>query len=325
MLVLNSQSDMGGRHMGTIVGPGSLIADITAFANHLPEKGETTIGSNVKFGPGGKGNNQMTAANRAGAKAVIISRIADDFLGQIIKAHYDSEKMCQDYIKTENSAATGTALIEVSQTTAENRIIVIKGVCGNVSAEDVLSAEKEFAKCDVVLTQLETNIESVSEAKKLAQKYNKVFILNPAPFQKVPNGFFDGADYITPNETEAEFFTGIPITDIESVKKCAKVFRDMGVKNVIITLGVKGVFYSGCEDEFLVPGIKVDAVDTSGAGDAFNGGFATAISEKTDIKRALQFANCTGALSVTKSGTAQSMPKRKEILDLMTEIYNTTI
>lgn len=311
--------------MGTIVGPGSLIVDVTAFANHLPEDGETTLGNSIKFGPGGKGSNQMTAANRAGAKAIIISRRAEDFLGSIIKDHYDSEKMCQDYIKIDNSAETGAALIEVCQTTAENRIIVVKGACDNVSAEDVRTAEAEFAKCDVVLAQLETNIESVIECKRLALKYNKIFILNPAPFQEVPDGLFDGVDYVTPNETEAEFFTGIPITDIESAKKGAKALCDMGVKNVIITLGVQGAFYSGNGKEILVPGIKVDAIDTTGAGDAFNGGFATAISENADIEKALQFANCTGALSVTKMGSSPAMPKREEILALMKKTYNTTI
>lgn len=311
--------------MGMIVGPGSLIADITAFANHLPIEGETTVGNGISFGSGGKGNNQMTATARAGAKTVIISRVAEDFLGQMIIKHYEKEKMCRDYIKKDNSAATGTALIEVSSETAENRIIVIKGVCDNVSSGDVLAAEKEFEKCDVALTQLETNIESVISAKKLAQKYNKVFILNPAPFQNIPKELFDGTDYITPNETEAEFFTGIPVMDVESAKKCANAFHGMGVKNVIITLGVKGAYYSGCGNEFLVPGIKVGAVDTSGAGDAFNGGFAAAVSENADIRSALQFANCTGALSVTRRGTAQAMPVYEEISALMMKTYNTTL
>lgn len=153
----------------------------------------------------------------------------DDLLNEIWKTgaytvHHEKEKMCRDYIKKDNSAATGTALIEVSSETAENRIIVIKGVCDNVSSGDILAAEKEFEKCDVVLTQLETNIESVISAKKLAQKYNKVFILNPAPFQDIPKELFDGTDYITPNETEAEFFTGIPVTDVESAKNAQMHF-----------------------------------------------------------------------------------------------------
>ncbi len=311
--------------MGTIVGAGSLIVDITGYAEHLPQDGETTLGQTIKFGPGGKGNNQMTAASRAGANAVIISRRANDFLGKIMEEHYISEGMCQDYITIDNSGETGAALIEVNQTTAQNRIIVVKGVCDHVTAEDVIAAEKLFAQADVVLTQLETSIESVVECKKMAQKYQVPFVLNPAPFQEIPADLFKGADYVTPNETDAEFFTGVPVTDEESAKKAAEVLHKKGVKNVIITLGVKGAFYSGSEGSFPVPGIKVDAIDTTGAGDAFNGGFAAAISETSDVKKALQFANCTGALSVTKRGTAPAMPKREEILELMKQNYNTSL
>lgn len=271
--------------MGTIVGAGSLIVDITGYARHLPQDGETTLGQTIKFGPGGKGNNQMTAANRAGAKAVIISRRANDFLGEIMKEHYICENMCQDYITVDDSAETGAALIEVDQTTAQNRIIVVKGVCDKISSGDVIAAEQIFEQCDVVLTQLETSIDSVVQCKKMAVKYNKPFILNPAPFQEIPEGLFDGVDYLTPNETETEFFTGIPVTDEESAKKASMILHEMGVKNVIITLGNKGVFYSGSTGEFLVPGIKVDAVDTTGAGDAFNGGLAAAIAENADIKK----------------------------------------
>lgn len=311
--------------MGKIVGAGSLIVDVTAYANRLPVDGETSLGSSLKFGPGGKGNNQMTAVQRAGGEAIIISRRADDLLGGIMKKHYIDEKMCQKYITVDDTAGTGAALIEVNQTTAENRIIVIKAACDKITAADVEAAWEDFEDCDVVLTQLETSIPSVLKCKEMAKKYNKPFVLNPAPFQELPEGLFEDIDYLTPNETEAEFFTGIPVVDEESAKKAANALHTMGVRNVIITLGAKGAYYSGESGELLVPGITVDAVDTTGAGDAFNGGFAYAISERAPIEKALQFANCVGALSVTKFGTAPAMPYHDDILEFMRKIYHTTI
>lgn len=308
--------------MAKIIGVGSLIVDITGYAEHLPVHGETGLGQRLVFGPGGKGNNQMTAANRAGAQAVIISRMGRDFLSSIMAAHYENEGMNTKYIKADD-AETGSALIEVDTTTAQNRIIVIKGACDNITAADVYEAEADFADADAVIAQLETSVESVMACKELAKKHGKPFILNPAPFQSVPEEMLDGVDYLTPNETEAQFFTGVPVVTEEDAAKAAKVLHDKGVKNVIITLGAKGAFYScgATGESFLVPGIRVDAVDTTGAGDAFNGGFAAAIAFGADVKTALQFANCTGALSVTKPGTAPAMPQRKDIDALMKETY----
>lgn len=299
-----------------IIGTGSLIVDITGYASHLPVDGETVLGNVLRFGPGGKGNNQMTAAHRAGAETFIISRRGNDFLGKIIEEHYLKEKMSEKYITVCENSETGSALIEVNTQTAQNRIIVVKGVCDEITADDVRKAEPDFVDCDAVLTQLETTIESVKECKMLAKKHHKPFILNPAPFQKVPSDLFCGVDYVTPNETEAEFFTGIPVIDEKSASIAAKKFLDMGARNVLITMGSKGVFFANSEIAYFEPGIKVKAVDTTGAGDAFNGGFAVAVAEKMPIETALKFANCTGALSVTKHGTAPAMPNRAEIMKM---------
>lgn len=308
--------------MAKIIGAGSLIVDITGYAAHLPVHGETSLGDRLVFGPGGKGNNQMTAASRAGVEAVIISRMGKDFLSSIMAAHYEREGMSTKYIKADD-AETGSALIEVDTTTAQNRIIVIKGACDHVTAQDVYAAEGDFADADAVITQLETSIESVLACKTLAEKHGKPFILNPAPFQSIPDELLCGVDFLTPNETEAEFFTGVPVVTEEDAAKAADVLHDKGVKNVIITLGAKGAFYSCKEsgEKRLVPGIRVNAVDTTGAGDAFNGGFAAAIALGADVETALKFANCTGALSVTKPGTAPAMPQRAEIDRLMKETY----
>ncbi len=307
--------------MGKVVGPGSLIVDIAGYAPHVPVDGETVLGTTVRFGPGGKGNNQLTAARRAGAESLIISAIGDDFLSSIMTDHYDNENMRKDYIKVVKGGETGSALIEIDDE-GRNRIIVVKGANEEVGRADVLAAEKEFEDADVVLTQLETSIESVFACKELAHKYNKPFILNPAPFQEIPEELLDGVDYLTPNETEAEFFTGVKVATVEDASKAADVFLAKGVKNVVITLGKAGAYYKNAEEECHIQGITVKAVDTTGAGDAFNGGFAAAKALGMATDKALCYANCVGALSVTKKGTAPAMPHIQEIKEFMKKYYN---
>ncbi|MBE7025565.1 MAG: ribokinase [Ruminococcaceae bacterium] len=307
--------------MGKIVGTGSLIVDIAGYAPHLPVDGETTLGSTLKLGPGGKGSNQLTAAHRAGAEVRIISKIGKDFLADIMLSHYKNEGMSTEYIGISETGETASAIIEVNEQTAQNRIIVIKGANDEVTVGDVLKAEKDFADCDVVLTQLETSFESILACKELAQKYNKPFVLNTAPFQEVPDGLIEGCDYITPNETEASFFSGVPVNTVEDAKKAADVLLKKDVKNVIITLGKMGVYFKNMAEEYFVPAIEVDAVDTTGAGDAFNGGFATALSEGFAIPDALRFATCVAALSVTKKGTSPAMPFKEEIYALFHKEY----
>ena len=303
--------------MAKIVGPGSLIADITGFAPHLPVAGETVKGSSIRLGPGGKGSNQMTAAHRAGSEVKIISRRGNDFLGRILQEHYQTEGMSEEYVVVDENDETAGAFIEIDEKDAQNRIIVIFGPNEKVTKESVYAAEKDFVDCDVVLTQFETTIEAVMAAKELACKYNKPFILNPAPYLDVPKELFDGVDYVTPNETEAEQFTGIKVDTIDDCRVAAKEFFKLGVKNVVITLGVRGVYFTDGKQEMMVSAIKVTAVETTGAGDAFNGGFATAIAEGLPIETALKFATCTSAISVTRHGSSPSMPKREEILELL--------
>ena len=308
--------------MAKIIGPGSLIVDVTGFAPHLPVAGETTKGSTLRFGPGGKGNNQMTAAHRAGSIVKIISRRGDDVLGQILKKHYATEGMSEEYIIVDPDGESGSALIEISESDAQNRIIVIFASNEFVTGENVWAAEKDFADCDAVLAQFETTVDAVIAAKELAKKYGKPFILNPAPFIDVPKELFDGVDYITPNETEAEQFTGVTVDSIEGCREAAAKFLEVGVKHVVITLGVRGVYYTDGCTELTVPAIKVKAVETTGAGDAFNGGFATAIAEGFPVDVALKFATCTSAISVTRLGSSPSMPYRSEILELMKKEFN---
>lgn len=308
--------------MGKVIGPGSLLVDITGFAPHLPVAGETVKGSKLRFGPGGKGSNQMTAAHRSGSDARIIGCRGDDFLGQILKNHYATEGMSEEYVTVLPKADTASALIEIDEGDAQNRIIVILAANEMVKGESVLAAEKDFVDCDAVLTQFETTTEAVLASKELAKKYHKPFILNPAPFVEVPDSIFDGVDYVTPNETEAEFYTGIKVDTIEDCRKAAEKFFEKGVKNVVITLGVRGVFFTNGKEEIFVPALKVKAVETTGAGDAFNGGFVTAIAEGLPVETALKFATCTAAISVTRLGSSPSMPYRAEILELLEKEFD---
>ncbi len=306
--------------LSKIVVVGSLIVDITAYTPHFPVEGETTLGNSLNMGPGGKGNNQATAAARSGGEVIMISKWGRDVLSDILKKHYRDEGMTVRYISESETEKTGSALIEVDSS-GHNRIVVIKGANEAITADEVRLAENEFAGCDAVLCQLETSIESVLEAKRLANKYGKRFVLNPAPFQSVPEELFYGVDYITPNETEAEFFTGIPVKDEKSAGLAALEFKKMGVKNVIITLGKRGVFYSTDTKSGIVPTTDLKPVDTTGAGDAFNGGFTVAMAEGKDIETALKFANCVASISVTRRGAAPAMPNRAEAVKLLSDYY----
>ncbi len=300
-----------------IIGPGSLNVDVTGYAPRLPAAGETLKGRTIQFSPGGKGNNQMTAAHRAGAEVLILGYRGNDPLGQIMAAHYAHEGMSEKYVVVDPAVDTASALIEIDETDGQNRILVMLATNERVDRAQVLSAEADFADADVVLTQFETTTDTVEAAKELAIKYRKPFILNPAPYVAVPKELFAGVDYVTPNETEAEAFTGIRIESIEDCRAAAARFFEMGVKHVIITLGVRGVFYADGIRELTVPAIRVKAVNTTGAGDAFNGALATAIGEGLDIETALKFATCTSAISVTREGAAASMPTRAEIEALL--------
>ncbi len=308
-----------------IIGPGSLNVDVTGYASRLPVAGETLMGRTIQFSSGGKGNNQMTAAHRAGAEVRILGCRGDDPLGAIMAAHYAAEGMDTCGIAVLAGENTGSALIEIDETDGQNRILIMPAANARVDRDRVLAAEADFAAADVVLTQLETTVEAVSAAKELASKYRKPFILNPAPYVPVPASLFDGVDYVTPNETEAEAFTGVKVESIEDCRRAAEVFFGMGVKHVIITLGVRGVFYSDGTREVTVPAVRVKAVNTTGAGDAFNGALATAIGEGRDIETALKFATCTSAISVTREGAAVSMPTRAEIEALLKQAFGVTL
>lgn len=300
---------------------GSFIVDVTAFAPRFPGDGETIVGRRMKFGPGGKGSNQATAASRAGAEVVMVTKIGRDFLARFAHEHYRAEEMTERYVYQANDVDTGAAFIEVNEASGENRIVVMKGANAQLTTAEVMAAETEIVGASVALTQLEASFDAAFALKQLAQKHRKPIVLNPAPFQDVPDDLFVGIDYFTPNETEAEYYSGVKIVDRASARAAAKRLIGLGVHNVVITLGKTGVYYWGTEGERLIPPPDVRAVDTTGAGDAFNGGFCVALAEGKNIAAALAFANCVAAIAVTRHGTSPAMPYRREIDALQARFY----
>lgn len=307
--------------MGSIVCFGSFVVDLTSRAGHLPVPGETVIGSSFRMGPGGKGSNQCVAAHRAGGDVVAMTKVGNDVFGRVALDFYRSEGMNTDYVFIDDSVETGTALIMVDQNTAQNCILVVNGASGHISEADIEKAAPVIRKADVLLVQLEINLDALYRVIDIANEAGVKIVLNTAPVQKIDNRVFAKVDTVTPNEVEAGIITGVEVKDEESAAKAAEVFLGWGVKNVVITMGKAGAFVMNAQRKSFIKSIQVEAVDTTGAGDAFNGGFAVAISEGKDIFEAAKFANATGALSVTKFGTAPAMPFRADIEALVRKVY----
>ena len=308
--------------MAKIICVGSVNVDITGYCFAVPEGGETLAGDFVKTSPGGKGSNQSVAAHMAGADVTLIAKMGNDAMSNVLKDFYNSVNMPFDHIDVSCEHATGIALIMVEKKTAQNRVLIIPGANAALDASDAYANEEKFRDTDVVICQLETRMEPIMAAAELAKKYNKTFVLNPAPYRELSDELCTMIDYITPNESEARELTGIEINDLDDARKAAEILLARGIKNVIITLGVNGAFFKNAEFETHVPAIKMNAVDTTGAGDAFNGGFITAIADGKSIVEALQFATCTSAISVTRKGAAASMPTRAEIEELYAKHFN---
>ncbi|MEH7130228.1 ribokinase [Neobacillus drentensis] len=303
--------------MSKVVVVGSYVVDLMSRTPHLPKPGETVLGGPFQMGPGGKGGNQATAAARSGSEVTFVTKLGDDVFGREALKHFTKEDVNIEYIKVTPDQSTGAALIEVDEE-GENSIVVALGACGTISEAEVEEAEEKIKEADIVLLQLETSIEAVVTTVKLARIHGVPVILNPAPYQEFPKEILKNVAYITPNETEAFELTGIEVTDEGTALTAAQMIHDLGVDSVIITLGGKGAFlYTGGDKGELIPSFTVEAVDTTGAGDAFNGGFAHAISNGYSLKDAMKFANAVAALSVTKIGTAPAMPYKNEVEALL--------
>ncbi|QGU94653.1 ribokinase [Clostridium bovifaecis] len=298
---------------GKIVVMGSFVVDLMGRTPHLPVKGETVKGSTFMMGPGGKGSNQGVAAKRAGANVVMVTKVGNDDFANIALRSFKNEGMDTRFVFMDEKYSTGAALIMVDENTSENEILVTLGACNNITDEDIEKVREEIESSGVLLTQLETNVEAVEKVVDIAYSKGVKIILNPAPVQEIPDEVIKKVHILTPNEVEASILSGVKVNEVEDAKKAAKVLMEKGAENVIITLGSKGSLVVTPEKTEFIESIKVNAIDTTGAGDAYNGGLATALAEGKDIFEAAKFANIVGALSVTKIGTAPAMPYRKEI------------
>jgi len=306
--------------MKKVVVFGSFAADLTSRADKLPKPGETIIGNSFKVGPGGKGSNQGVAAKRAGADVTMITKVGNDIFGNVALDTYKNENMNTEYVFIDKEKETGTALIMVDENTAENQILVVSGACGNITEDDIKKSEKVISQAGIILVQLEINSDATEKVINLAHKLGIMIVLNPAPAMQISREVLSKVSIATPNEHEAQALTGIKVTDEHSAEKAAAKLMEMGVENVVITLGKEGAFVKTKASSKMIKGMTVNAVDTTGAGDAFNGAFVTALSEGKDIFEAAVFGNIGGALSVTKLGTAPAMPYRHEIDEAMKNI-----
>lgn len=297
---------------------GVFVADLAFRAARMPVIGETILGRGFASGPGGKGSNQAIAAARAGGKVVFLTRIGADGFGDMARKAWSEAGVAQDAISVDPAAPTGVAFIFVSTESGDNAIIIESGAAGNMTVAHVAEAEPLIARASVFVTQLEQPIEVALAGLRLARKHGVTTVLNPAPAAELPAEMFALCDYITPNETEAALLAGIPVDDDEGAAAAARALLERGVGNVVMTLGERGaLLLNAARSQFFVAMRDAKVVDTTGAGDAFNGGFVAALAQGSNVDEAIRFANVVAGLSVGRAGTAPSMPTRTEIDDAL--------
>ena len=290
---------------------GIFVADISFSGYKIPTIGETILGDSYNIGPGGKGCNQAIATSRLGGKVNFISKLGNDEYGKLAINKLKKDNVDISNIIISEKHKTGVAGIHIDKNTGKNAITVIRGAPESLTIEEINLSKIDQSK--IFLTQLEVPLDVTLYCLKKSKENGLINILNPAPACKLNNDFFSVVDYFTPNENEAEFYTGVKINNENDAKKSAKKLIEMGIKNVIITLGEKGLFYSNGKDEIYLEASNVKVIDTTGAGDAFNGGFALALLKGKKIKECLEFANRVAGLSTTKLGAGNSMPTLAEL------------
>ena len=302
---------------GEIVILGVFVADTSYRAERMPRMGETILGNSFVLGPGGKGSNQAVAAARAGGNVHFMTRLGKDAFADIALETWRNAGVTPVVTQHEDSY-TGAAFIFVDDKTGDNAIIVSPGAAREISVEDIEARRNLIEGAGILVTQLEQPIDAAFRALEIARDARVPTILNPAPAADLPHGMLALCDFVTPNESEAEGLTGIPVASVEDADRAAEALLAAGAGAAIITLGESGAFYRDASESIHVPAIVVDeVVETTGAGDAFNGGFATALAEGQAPIDAIRFACAAAGISVTRPGTAPSMPSRREIDQLL--------
>ena len=291
---------------------GSCNTDMVVSMERLPLPGETLIGGEFFMNPGGKGANQAVAAARLGGEVSFVAKVGGDSFGQGALERYKAEGINVEHVIVDEKSPSGVALIMVDAH-GENCIAVASGANAKLSKKDIDRAENAINDADIVLMQLETPLETIEYAARIAQDLGKKVILNPAPAHTLPDSLFSCLYMLIANETEAEYLSGIQITDLDSVARAADIICRKGVENMVITLGAKGAFIKKKDSYHQIPGLKVKAVDATAAGDTFCGAVCVALAEGLELSRAVEFANRCAALTVTRKGAQSSLPYRNEI------------
>ena len=299
-----------------IVVVGSSNTDMIIKLDRIPRPGETILGGEFVTAAGGKGANQAVAAARAGGRVGLIAKLGRDMFGDEALAGFIKDGINVDHVGRDKHAPSGVALIFVAKD-GENSIAVASGANAKLSPSDVKKARALFASSGILLMPLETPLPTVIAAAEIAAKAGVEVILNPAPAQPLPDELLRLVAILTPNETEAELLTGIKVVDEASASKAADQLLGRGARTVIITLGHRGAYVGSEDTRKLIGGFPMQAVDTTAAGDVFNGALAVALAEGQAIEQAVRFANAAAGLSVTKMGAQTSAPKRKAIDELM--------
>ncbi|NGM46281.1 ribokinase [Rhodobacter sp. SGA-6-6] len=307
--------------MKPIVILGIFVADTAYRAARQPRLGETVLGQGFALGPGGKGSNQSVAAamasSGAGGRVHFITRLGRDDFAALARATWEKAGVRPE-VTEDPESYTGAAFIFLEAATGNNAIIVAPGAAARISAADVEARAGLIRGAAAFVTQLEQPVEAALRGLQIAREAGVTTILNPAPAADLPDGMLALCDYLTPNETEAGMLTGIPVADLASAEKAADALLARGVGAVVITLGANGALYRDAARSVHVPAISAGpVVETTGAGDAFNGGFAVALGEGREVIEAVRFGCATAGISVTRAGAAASMPARAEIEALL--------
>lgn len=290
---------------------GSLNMDLVVNVDTMPKPGQTIIGSNFKEVPGGKGANQAVAMARLNGNVSMIGKVGEDGFGQTLINSLKNDKVDTTYIQT-SKGATGVALITVDKN-AQNSIVVSPGANFEVKEDDIDNNIEAIKNSDIVVLQLETPLNTIKYALNKAKELNKYTILNPAPAVKLDDEIIKNVDLLTPNETELEIISGVSIETEEDIQKAAQIMIEKGVKELIVTVGSKGSLYINKEKSMFKKAYKVEAVDTTAAGDSYTGALAVALSQDKNIEDAMDFASKVGALSVLKEGAQSSLPTLEDV------------
>ncbi|MBP6238056.1 MAG: ribokinase [Saprospiraceae bacterium] len=295
-----------------IVVVGSTNTDMVVRSSHLPKAGETVLGGEFMMLPGGKGANQAVTIARLGGNVHFITKLGNDIFGAQSKLNLEKEGVLVDYVFCDDVHPSGVALISVDDN-GENSIVVAPGANAQLGIDEVNKAKSCILAAEIILMQLEIPITTVESVKHMALNMNKKVILNPAPACHLPDAVLNGLYLITPNHNEVEILTGFTISDEHSCEKASQYLKNKGVQNVIITLGSKGAYLSSEAFSGMINTIEFNVVDTTGAGDAFNGSIAFALSQEMNLESAVRYANLVAGLSVTKIGAQASVPYPSEL------------